>query len=80
MKKNTLHQQALMDGDRFFFTHRDQTGSFTPAQLSNLRRRTLRDVICENTAVEQLQTNVFLSSGRRRDCRFTNRLDFRLFV
>ena len=28
-----------MDGDRFFFTHRNQTGSFTPKQLGEIRKR-----------------------------------------
>ena len=34
-----LQFKKLMDGDRFFFTHKDQTGSFTPTQLEEIRKR-----------------------------------------
>ncbi len=37
---------------RFFFSHYGESGSFTPAQFFQLRRRRLSDLICENTAVE----------------------------
>ena len=34
-----LQFKKLMDGDRFFFTHKEQTGSFTPTQLKEIRKR-----------------------------------------
>ena len=40
--------RRLMDSDRFFFTHRNQAGSFTSTQLSQLRKRTLKDIICQS--------------------------------
>ncbi|OXA44238.1 chorion peroxidase [Folsomia candida] len=46
-------------GDRYFFTHSHQAGSFTREQIQTLRRRTLGDVICENSGVEMTTKNVF---------------------
>jgi len=51
--------QRLKYGDRFFFTHSDQTGSFTQVQLQALRKRTLGDIICENSNLEGTSPNVF---------------------
>lgn len=52
-------------GDRFFFTHGNQAGSFTPAQITQLRARTLGDIICESGNTQQTETprNVFLVPG-----------------
>eukprot|EP00092_Neocalanus_flemingeri_P031318 GFUD01034014.1.p1 GENE.GFUD01034014.1~~GFUD01034014.1.p1 ORF type:complete len:382 (+),score=48.06 GFUD01034014.1:952-2097(+) len=36
-------------GDRFFFTHTDQAGSFTKKQLATIRARTMRDIVCQNS-------------------------------
>jgi hypothetical protein len=33
---------------------------FTDQQLSNIRQRTLGDIICDNTAVPEVNSNVFL--------------------
>lgn len=52
--------QRLMKGDRFFFTHRDITGSFTSEQLAAIRSRTLGDIICQNSlSIQQTARNVF---------------------
>ncbi|CAL8121178.1 unnamed protein product [Orchesella dallaii] len=56
--------QRLMKGDRFFFTHGNDTGvSFTPGQLGALRRRTLGDIICENSQLRETARNVFFVGG-----------------
>ncbi|XP_077546699.1 peroxidase-like [Haemaphysalis longicornis] len=39
----------LKYGDRFYFEHGGQAGSFTPAQLTELRRTTLSKIICDNS-------------------------------
>eukprot|EP00092_Neocalanus_flemingeri_P003870 GFUD01004167.1.p1 GENE.GFUD01004167.1~~GFUD01004167.1.p1 ORF type:complete len:695 (+),score=85.89 GFUD01004167.1:112-2196(+) len=36
-------------GDRFFFTHKGQAGSFTKQQLATIRARTMRDIVCQNS-------------------------------
>jgi len=71
--------EKLMYGDRFFFTHRNQVGSFTPAQLKQLRKRTLRDIICQNTEITKARENVFLLRGKMKDCEDVNQLDLDLF-
>jgi len=50
---------ALKDGDRFFFTHSNQPRPFTPAQLTTIRRRTLGDIICDNSGIQATAQNVF---------------------
>ena len=78
--------RALKDGDRFFFTHDGSGGvnnPFTAAQLKALRRRTLRDLICENTGVESMRTSALLllgEGGEEVECTRTNSLEFELFV
>lgn len=48
-----------MLGDRFFFTHTGQSGSFTKAGRSILVGRTLAGIICDNTAITKVPANVF---------------------
>ena len=57
---------ALMFGDRYFFTHSSGPGHRgMPRELrSEMRRRTLRDVICENTDIGSLQRNVMKRTDR----------------
>ena len=38
----------LKFGDRFYFEHGGESGSFTPAQLNSIRQTTLGKVICDN--------------------------------
>ncbi|XP_037518159.1 chorion peroxidase-like [Rhipicephalus sanguineus] len=47
-------------GDRFYYEHGGQAGSFTPEQLRTIRETTLAKIICENTRVGiRVQRNVF---------------------
>jgi peroxidase len=50
----------LKKGDRFFFTHQNQAGSFSLTQMRNIRRRTLGDIMCENSGLDMTTANVFL--------------------
>ncbi|KAM7282136.1 putative peroxinectin [Ixodes scapularis] len=43
----------LKYGDRYYFEHGGQAGSFTPAQLTELRRTTLSKIICDNSIGHQ---------------------------
>jgi len=76
--------KKLMDGDRFFFTHKDQTGSFTPAQLEEIRKRRLSDILCENTGIAMMRGNVFLgastSSQTLKPCSQARAINIDLFV
>jgi len=58
----------LRDGDRFFFTHNGQVGSFTSAQLAQLRARTMRDIICSNSNTPMVRENTLLNGGKLLPC------------
>ncbi|XP_077495238.1 salivary peroxidase/catechol oxidase-like [Amblyomma americanum] len=54
----------LKRGDRFYYEHGEQAGSFTPEQLQTIKEITLAKIICENTEVKtKLQRNVFKLPG-----------------
>ncbi|XP_072950076.1 salivary peroxidase/catechol oxidase-like [Epargyreus clarus] len=46
-------------GDRYFYTHTDEAGSFTKRQLAELRRGSLARLLCDNTGVTRVQKDVF---------------------
>lgn len=71
--------KRLKFGDRFFFTHSDQAGSFTDEQLNNLRVRNLGDIICDNTDIPEVRDNVFLQRCGTKLCGNHNKLDLSLF-
>merc|ERR1712203_1121426 len=48
------------NGDRFFFTHKNQAGSFTRNGREKLIDRTLAGVICDNTAITAVPKNAFV--------------------
>ena len=53
--------RRLKDGDRYFFTHTsgsEHVRGVGPHTKSSVRKRTLGDIICENTDVEETQVEV----------------------
>eukprot|EP00095_Tigriopus_kingsejongensis_P001231 maker-scaffold160_size295910-snap-gene-1.35 protein:Tk01231 transcript:maker-scaffold160_size295910-snap-gene-1.35-mRNA-1 annotation:"peroxinectin " len=72
--------QELKYGDRYFFTHSQQAGSFNFNQLRNIQQRTLADIICDNTEITVTKSNVFLLQSRDRPCFFRNNLNTQLFA
>merc|ERR1712117_997312 len=62
--------KALKDGDRFFFTHTEGSNPnpFTPDQLTNIKARSLGDILCDNTAIGNMPTDVFVSSSTLFKC------------
>ena len=72
--------KALQAGDRFFFTHKKQAGSFSSSQLREIRARRLRDVICDNTDISATRENVFLLTGDLQDCSAATQLDITKFL
>ena len=72
---------ALMFGDRYFFTHSSGPGHRgLPGELRReVRRRTLRDVMCENTDIGNLQRNVMKRtdrSNRESSCDTVNKINW----
>ena len=48
--------EALRSGDRFFFTH---TGNMNNEELAQIRKRTLADILCDNTDLQRVKKNMF---------------------
>ena len=77
--------ESLKKGDRFFFTHQKTSccesncQRFTLSQQTQLRTRTLRDILCENTGITELQGNVLRPvdaiTNTLQPCTSTNSLD-----
>ena len=56
----TEQMRLLRDGDRFWY---ENTNVFTPAQLVELEKTTLAQIICENgDNIEHVQEDVFLNA------------------
>jgi peroxidase len=74
--------ERLKYGDRFFFTHANQTGSFNDEQYTNLRKRTFGDIICDNSDLEETGINVFLQASTKVPCNDPSRtsLNISLFI
>jgi hypothetical protein len=52
--------QKLVDGDRYFFTHSGGVGAkFNDAQIRQIRRVSLADVLCKSQSVNQIQRKAF---------------------
>ena len=66
-----------MEGDRFFFTHKGQSGSFTKSARTTLINRTLAGIICDNTDIMAVPSNAFLLTLKEQfiNCDQTPKLD-----
>lgn len=47
-------------GDRFFFTHRGQAGSFTTPGRALILKRTMSSILCDNIGVQKVPVNSFV--------------------
>ena len=52
------------NGDRFFFTHKDQAGSFTKQGRKILIDRTLSGVICDNSKITAIPKDAFVLTNQ----------------
>ncbi|XP_070397551.1 chorion peroxidase-like [Dermacentor albipictus] len=56
--------RRLKFGDRFYYEHGGQAGSFTPGQLRTLRETTLAQVICANSdTIHEIQPSALVHQG-----------------
>ena len=56
----------LKFGDRFYFEHSSQDGSFTQPQLTSLRKTLFSKVICQNgDRFEKIHSKVFMLNSDR---------------
>jgi len=58
----------LKIGDRYFFTHLNQAGSLSAEGFASIRKRTMRDILCGNTGIKELQANVFKADSHTFPC------------
>ena len=65
------------NGDRFFFTHKNQAGSFTRQGRQILINRTLAGVICDNTDIAAVPENAFALTDQSKfiSCDDTPKID-----
>lgn len=57
---NGIQYYHLKFGDRYYFEHANQAGSFTPIQLAEIKRSTLTRYLCKTSGVEALPAQAFL--------------------
>jgi len=55
----------LMDGDRYYYRHTEgqDIHPLTGAMLEEIQHRSLADIICENTDIQNITRNVFVQPG-----------------
>ncbi|XP_047025775.1 peroxidase-like isoform X1 [Helicoverpa zea] len=46
-------------GDRYFYSHQDESGKFTKRQLAEIKRASLARLICDNTPLDRIQKDAF---------------------
>lgn len=69
--------ERTKDGDRYFFTHKGQAGGFTKKAKEILINRSLGGVICDNTKISSVPSDVFSYTSTKSfvDCSTTAKLD-----
>ncbi|XP_015795696.1 peroxidase isoform X1 [Tetranychus urticae] len=61
-----IQMYNLKFGDRFWFEHRDQAGTFSPDQLQEIRKTTFAQILCANSdKLSFIQKNVFRGESKR---------------
>ena len=74
-----LQFRALMNGDRYFFTHDNVRFLMSPRQIENIKTRTLAQIICDNTRIAKVRTNVFLTGSPYIPCPERSTLAMNIF-
>ncbi|GIY55989.1 chorion peroxidase [Caerostris darwini] len=68
-----LQFNKLKYGDRFYFEHGNQIGSFSYQQIKELRKVTLSKIICSNSNASSMPLNAMLFKSRNNppiECRY----------
>ena len=61
-------------GDRFYY---ERPGVFTPAQRKEINKAMLSRVVCDNTAIKTIQSDVFLNNQSRVNCATLSRVNLK---
>ncbi|CAL1288908.1 unnamed protein product [Larinioides sclopetarius] len=73
---------TLKYGDRFYFEHTGEAGSFTAAQRSSIKQTSLSRLLCDNTYISKVQLNSMLLSSQSNpqvSCNDIPRMDLSLW-
>ena len=65
---------------RFFFTHKEGPQAFTKQQVKLLKKRKIGDIICDNTNMTTINTNVFRIDSDQKSCEETVAIDVNDFI
>ena len=67
--------KSLKDGDRFFFTHK-----MNKEEYDQIMKRTLADIICQNSDMQIVPKNVFLANKETVSCNSLTDIDLKPFI
>lgn len=56
--------KRVKEGDRFWYENGGQAGSFTPRQLQEIKHSSMARIMCDNSAIGEMQPNAFLMPGQ----------------
>lgn len=79
---NGIQYYHLKFGDRFYFEHANQVGSFTPIQLAAIRQTTLARLLCRTAYLDQVPGYAFLAVSPLNpavNCAQLGEIDYNLF-
>lgn len=79
---NGLQYHHLKFGDRYWFEHANQAGSFNPAQLEEIKRTTLARLLCRTAYLPQVPRYAFLQPSVYNpliNCNQVGELNYNLF-
>ncbi|XP_023222058.1 chorion peroxidase-like isoform X1 [Centruroides sculpturatus] len=66
----------LKFGDRYFYTHRDETGSFTLAQKAAIREVFLSNIICATTEINEITIDAMVPQSPIVPCSHLKPINF----
>lgn len=79
---NGIQYYHLKFGDRYFFEHGGQAGSFAPAQLEEIKRSTLARLLCRSAYIQNVPLYAFMQPSQFNplvNCSMVGELDYNKF-
>lgn len=79
---NGIQYNHLKFGDRYFFEHGGQAGSFNSAQLAEIKSTTLARLLCRTANINNVPQYAFLASSQFNplvNCSFVGEIDYNKF-
>lgn len=79
---NGIQYYHLKFGDRYYFEHGGQSGSFNPVQLDEIKRTTLARLLCRTANIKEVPQYAFLSASQYNplvNCSMIGEIDYKKF-